>query len=107
MFFKVTSLVLLFSAAGLIVTGASRLIEADVLPSLIDPVWNTAWIIDGGSKVGGIIATFTGYRSRPSLMIVLIYAAYWLLTWAWIKKDQWTTARHPSKLAKLSQTQQA
>ena len=83
-FFKVTSLVLLFSAAGLIVTGADRLIEIDVLPSIINPVWNSSWLIDGGSRLGGIIATFTGYRSRPSLMVVLIYAAYWLVTYAWI-----------------------
>jgi len=96
MFFKVTSYALLFSAAGLIVTGTSRLIEIDVLPTLVDPLWNTSWMLDGASRFGGIIATFTGYRSRPSLMIVLVYIAYWFLAFAWMKRDQWFPA--PAKL---------
>ena len=88
MFFKVTSLILLFSAAGLWISGMNRLIEVGVLPALMDPLWNTSKILDSSSFWGGIVAAFTGYRSRPSLTLLLAYAIYWACTVGWMKKDQ-------------------
>jgi len=84
-FFKITSLVLLLSASALVVTGTNRLIEMDFLPSLVNPVWNTSWLLSGSGVIGGIISAFTGYRPRPSLMLVMIYALYWVLTLGWIQ----------------------
>lgn len=85
-FFKLTSLVLLFSAAGLMVAGTNRLIEMDVLPAIVDPLWNTSWLLDASTMFGGIVAAFTGYRSNPSLMLVLMYAGYWIFAGLWMKR---------------------
>ena len=92
LFFRVTSMALLFSAAGLVVNGTNRLIEMDLLPSLVDPIWNTSAVLDGHGVFGGIVSAFTGYRARPSLMLVLIYTGYWLLTFIWMKREAITAA---------------
>lgn len=81
-FFRITGLVLLFLAAALLAAGVDRLIGQGWLPTLADPAWDTsAWLDDGGS-LGAFLASFAGYRARPSLMLVLIYFGYWLLVGA-------------------------
>ncbi|HQU15802.1 MAG: hypothetical protein B7Z66_03465 [Chromatiales bacterium 21-64-14] len=76
-FFRITGVVLLFTAAGMLVSAISQLIGMGVLPSLVDPVWNTSWILDANTRFGGVVAALTGYRPHPSLMLVLLYTAYW------------------------------
>ena len=76
-FFRVTGVVLLFTAAGMLVSATSQLIGMGVLPALIDPVWNTSMILDANGRLGATVATLTGYRPYPSLTLVLFYAAYW------------------------------
>jgi high-affinity iron transporter len=98
-FFKVTSYALLFSAAGLVVSGTGRLIEMDFLPTLVDPIWNTSWILDSGHGVGAFIGSLTGYRARPSLMLALIYAGYWILGLGILNRALWM----PHPRAKLQQ----
>ena len=34
-------------------------------------------MLDDGSRVGSLVASFTGYRTHPSLLVLLILAAYW------------------------------
>ncbi len=84
-FFRFTAVILLFSAAGLLISGISNLTGMGLLPSLIQPVWNTSSVLDSSSRVGGIISALTGYRSQPSLMLVLAYAAYWSTPLWWIR----------------------
>ena len=76
-FFRVTGMVLLFTAAGMLVSATSQLIGMGVLPALIDPLWNTSRILDANGRLGATVATLTGYRPYPSLTLVLLYAAYW------------------------------
>jgi len=84
-FFRVTTVILLFSAAGLLVSGMSNLIGMGLVPSIVQPVWNTSFILNSGSRVGGIVSALTGYRSQPSLMLVLVYVLYWSITLLWIR----------------------
>ena len=86
LFFRVTGVLLLFSAAGLLVSGVSNLIAMGTLPALMEPVWNTSAILDSGSHFGGVVASFTGYRSQPSLMLVLSYALFWGVILIFMKK---------------------
>ncbi len=76
-FFRVTEIMLLFLAAGLLQTGVDQLIGLEILPSGIDPLWNSAALLDDSSVFGALIATLTGYRAQPSLMNVCITVAYW------------------------------
>ena len=81
LFFRVSEMLLLLLAGALLVSGIEKLISLDVLPALVDPVWNTSGVLDDSGRVGGLIASFTGYRARPALLPLLALAAYWALVW--------------------------
>jgi high-affinity iron transporter len=65
----------------LLVSGVEKLIALDVLPALVDPVWDTSRLLDDSGRIGGLIASFTGYRSRPALLPLLALALYWMTMW--------------------------
>ena len=74
-FFGVTSLLILFLAAGLFSAGIGRLQGAGVLPGG-DPLWDTSWLLDDHSGVGSFLAGLIGYRARPSALEVGGYVLY-------------------------------
>ena len=76
-FFKVTEIMLLFLAAGMLMSAAERLMSLNYLPPVIDIIWNSHWLIDDSTTLGRTVASLTGYRAQPSLMGAAIYAAYW------------------------------
>lgn len=78
-FFRVTEIMLLFLAAGLFESGVDKFIGLERLPTGIDVVWDTSWLLDDSSPVGSLIATLTGYRATPSLTNVVAYVAYWVV----------------------------
>jgi high-affinity iron transporter len=82
-FFRVTEIMLLFLGAGLFQTGVDKLIDKEILPTLVDQVWNSSALLDDSSTFGSLVATLTGYRAHPALMNLVAYAAYWLVV-AWL-----------------------
>ncbi|MET0204561.1 MAG: FTR1 family protein [Casimicrobiaceae bacterium] len=76
-FFRVTEILLLLLAGALIVSAVDKLIALDVLPALVDPVWDTSGLLDDSGRVGGLVASLTGYRARPALLPLLLLVAYW------------------------------
>lgn len=85
-FFRITEVLLLLLAGALLVGGLDHLISLDVLPTLIDPVWESAWLLDDSSGVGKILADFAGYRAYPALSSVLLWLVYWLVVWALLRR---------------------
>ena len=82
-FFRVTGALLLLVAAGLLASGVNKLIALDYLPPLVPQVWNSSWLVRDGSPLGAILAALIGYRSRPSLLEVLAFVAYFPpMVWA-------------------------
>lgn len=77
-FFRVSGALLLLFAAALLSSAVDRLIGGGWLPALVDPLWNSAAVVDDASPAGALFAAFTGYRARPSLMLAAIYALYWI-----------------------------
>jgi len=78
-FFKFTEIILLLLAGALLVNGLDHLISLGVLPTLVDPVWDTSRLLDDSHGLGKILADFAGYRAYPALSEVLIWLAYWVL----------------------------
>ncbi|MFQ6087745.1 MAG: FTR1 family protein [Candidatus Methanofastidiosia archaeon] len=87
-FFKYTSILLVLFAAGLTAYGVHELIEAQVIPPLVEPVWdlNPPVNPDGSYPplhekgfVGGILKSLLGYNGNPALTEVLSYLLYWLI----------------------------
>jgi high-affinity iron transporter len=86
LFFRLSEGVLLFLAAALLVTGLEKLEALGWLPSLRDQIWNTTWLLDDGGRLGGIVASLTGYRAQPSLLLLLAYGVYWLVIFGLLKR---------------------
>lgn len=72
-FFSATSLLILLLAAAMASQAARFLVQADVLPSLASPLWNTTWLLDNASLLGRTLHTLVGYDAAPSGIQVLFY----------------------------------
>lgn len=84
-FFRVTEILLLLLAGALLVGGLDHLISLDVLPTIVDPVWDSSWLLSDSTGVGKILADFAGYRALPALSSVLLWVAYWIVVWALLR----------------------
>ena len=87
-FFKITNILLILFAAGLVAHGIHEFEEAKIIPSIIEHVWdiNPKLNHDGSypllhenGHIGGILKGLFGYNGNPSLIEVLSYLAYLLL----------------------------
>ena len=74
---RLSSILLLVLASALLVAALDRLIGAGYLPPLLDPVWDSSLLLDDTTKGGKLFADFSGYRARPALSELLIWAGYW------------------------------
>jgi high-affinity iron transporter len=75
-FFKVTGILLLLFAAGLVGRSSGELVLVGWIPALIGHVWDLGGIVSEGSVLGQTLGALFGYTASPSLMQVLVYAAY-------------------------------
>lgn len=69
---------LLLLGCALLINSVEKLIDVRLLPELKSQVWDTSTLLDDGSVLGSTVASFTGYRARPALMSLLVFALYWL-----------------------------
>ncbi len=84
-FFKITNIVLVLFAAGLITYGIHELIEAEIVNPIVEEVWNIKHILpekfpDGNAAtaewleiIGSLLKALFGYNANPSLLEVIIY----------------------------------
>jgi high-affinity iron transporter len=84
-FFRVTEILLLLLAGSLLVGGLDHLISLDVLPTIVDPIWDSSWLLSDSTGFGKVLADFAGYRALPALISVLLWVAYWVIVWALLR----------------------
>lgn len=84
-FFKITNVMLILFAAGLITYGIHELIEAGIINPIINEVWNIQLILpesfpDGNPAtpefleiIGALLKALFGYNANPALLEVIIY----------------------------------
>ena len=72
-FFSVTGVLVLLLAAGLAGQMAGYLVQADLLPSLRNPLWDTSWLLGAQSPLGSFLHVLIGYDPRPSAMQMVFY----------------------------------
>ena len=78
-FFNVTSLVLIFFAAGLLAHGIHEFIEAGIIPPVVEHVWDINHILSEKSTFGLFLKAILGYNANPSLIEVIAYPLYLVL----------------------------
>jgi high-affinity iron transporter len=78
-FFRVTGVLLLVFAAGLVAHGVHELQEAALLPTLIEHVWDINPILNENGTLGAFLKALLGYNGNPSLLEVIAYVAYLII----------------------------
>jgi len=72
-FFTATGILVLFLAAGMASQAARFLIQADVLPSLATPLWDTSAWLPQSSVAGTLLHSLVGYEAQPAGMQIVFY----------------------------------
>lgn len=72
-FFQVTTVFLIFFAAGMIAYGIHELQEAGVAPILIEHMWDINFLLSENSPIGMVLKGLVGYNGNPSLLEITAY----------------------------------
>jgi high-affinity iron transporter len=71
--FSVTGILVLLLAAGMASQAARYLIQADILPSLASPLWDTSAWLPQTSIAGTLLHGLVGYEAQPAGMQIVFY----------------------------------
>ena len=74
-FFTATNGLLVLLAAGLASEAAGKLVQADALPTLVDQLWDSSWLLSDDSLLGKTLHILVGYTAQPSGIQIAFYAA--------------------------------
>ena len=74
-FFSATNALLVLLAAGLASTAAGKLVQADALPALVDPLWDSSALLGDDSLLGQTLHILIGYTAQPTGMQMVFYVA--------------------------------
>jgi high-affinity iron transporter len=81
-FFRVTTILLVVFAAGLVSHAAHEFAEAGLLAGVEGPVlWSTKSILPDTDGVGAVLRSLFGYSDSPHLIEAVTYAGYFLVVW--------------------------
>lgn len=72
-FFLVTTWILVFLACGITASGIGFWVNAEFLPALGNPVWDSSAILSQSTIVGKFLHIFLGYIDQPAGMQVVAY----------------------------------
>lgn len=72
-FFSATSALVLLLAAGMASSAAKFLIQADMLPALASPLWDTSAALPENGILGMLLHSLVGYDAHPAGMQVIFY----------------------------------
>jgi high-affinity iron transporter len=73
--FALTNVILVLIAAGMAARGARFLVQADILPSFGNRIWDTSGVLSDQSVVGQMCAGLIGYIAKPSGIELTFYVA--------------------------------
>ncbi|ADL54897.1 FTR1 family iron permease [Gallionella capsiferriformans] len=95
-FFAATGILVLLLAAGMASQAAHFLIQADLLPSLASPLWDTSALLPESGLTGILLHSLIGYDSRPAGMQIIFYLTALIVIFIgmkWAARSQPTTVR--------------
>jgi high-affinity iron transporter len=92
-FFSATSILVLLLAAGMASQAAGYLIQADLIPALVSPLWDTSAALPEKSVLGMLLHSLIGYDAHPSGMQLVFY----VITLVFISIGMKLTSNQPKK----------
>jgi len=77
-FFKITGVLLLVVAAGMLAHGTAEFQEAGLISTVLEPVWNLsgATLLTDASVLGRFLTSFFGWNPTPDFIQVAVWAVY-------------------------------
>jgi high-affinity iron transporter len=78
-FFRVTSIILVLFAAGLVAHGIHEFNEAGVIPAIIPHLWDINHLLNEKSPFGELLKSLLGYNGNPSLTEFIGYVLYYVI----------------------------
>lgn len=72
-FFRIVNFLFIIIACNMGAQIASNLTAGDFVNFLSERAWDTSWLLIEDSYIGNILASVTGYNSKPSFLEVLFY----------------------------------
>jgi len=75
-FFRVTGVVLVIVAAGLLASSVHEFAEAGMITFLQDPAIDLSWLIAPGSVRSSLLTAFLGFQPVPTVAEVLAWAVF-------------------------------
>ncbi|MDE3211501.1 MAG: FTR1 family protein [Pseudomonadota bacterium] len=78
-FFGATNAMLMLLAAGLASSAARYLVQANLLPTLTGPLWDSSRWLSNGSLPGQTLHVLVGYDARPTGIMLLFYTVTLLI----------------------------
>jgi len=97
--FAVTSWLILLLAAGMASQGAAFLVQANLLPSLGNDLWDTSSIIGERSMLGTLLHVLIGYSAQPAGIQVIFYLATILIIGTLMRVLGRSSSRPPARPA--------
>jgi high-affinity iron transporter len=97
--FAVTSWLILLLAAGMASQGAAFLMQANLLPSLGNNLWDTSSILTENSMLGLLLHVLIGYSAQPAGIQVVFYLATLLIIGTLMRLFGRGPTRSPSRPA--------
>jgi high-affinity iron transporter len=79
-FFRVTGVLIIIVAAGLFAFSVHELQEAGWLPFLTQPAFDISHRLSDENGVGAMLRALIGYNDDPSVLEVIAWASYLLVT---------------------------
>jgi high-affinity iron transporter len=73
--FSTTNGLLVLLAAGMASSAAGKLVQADALPTLVDTLWDSSWLLSDDGWLGRALHVLVGYTAQPSGIQLVFYAA--------------------------------
>lgn len=78
-FFLSTSVLMILFSAGLVGHAVHEFNEANLIPALVNPLWDVSQILSESSALGQTLKVLFGYNANPSLTEVIAYFGYYVL----------------------------
>jgi len=94
MFFKVTGGLILVIAAGLSINMVGVMQDINLLPVVKAGLFDLSWLMNDSSEVGIFFKALFGYTHSPSLMQVIVYLSYFMVTIGFLNR---TRIKPPTK----------
>ena len=86
--FQVMGLLLMFLAAGMASQAALNLILVDMLPPVIDTLWDTSAFLSEDGFMGSVLHVMVGYDEQPSGMQMIVFVvSFALMLWLYRREQ--------------------